>query len=274
MQFLFTVIKGICIGIANAVPGVSGGTIAFILKIYSQFLDAMSLKPSKLKKNLPFLIPLVIGILIGLVVASFGLKWLFENHNLPTQFFFIGVIIGSLPMIYKECTSEEKLKPIHIIPFAAAAAFIIFFNTLNAGNGAETINPVIAMIMMAISAAAMIIPGLSGAMVLKIFGGYDAAITAVTEFDNVTLLFYAVGAVIGLLGAAKLISILLKKCRRGMYCVIMGLIVGSIPAIYPGFTLSVDGIIAVVTLVVGLVLPTLMEKIGSKKDMPSEDVQE
>ncbi len=264
MKYIIYAIKGICVGIADAIPGVSGGTIAFILKIYDKFLEAMSLKPSKLKKNIPFLVPFILGIGIGIVIASFGLKWLFENHNIPTQFFFIGVIIGSLPMIYRECTIDDKLKPIHIIPFVISAVFIILFNSLDATASTSLTNPILAVIFMAISAAAMIIPGLSGAMVLKILGGYEAAINAVTEFNIPLLLVYCIGAAIGLLFTAKLITVMLKKCRRGMYCVIMGLIVGSIPAIYPGFALNIEGVIGIVICIIGIVIPNAMEYYNKK----------
>lgn len=272
MEFLLNVIRGACIGIADAIPGVSGGTIAFILKIYDKFLDAIDLNPRKLKKNLPFLIPLVIGIGVGIVIASFGLKWLFENHNIPTQFFFIGVIIGSLPMIYRECVSEAKLKPIHALPFFISVIGIILFNNLKEGTADFANNPAAIIVTMALSAASMLLPGLSGAMVLKILGGYDRAITAVTEFDIATLLLYCIGAAIGLLVAAKVISILLLKCRRGMYCVIIGLIIGSLPAIFPeGLGLNLDTILAVITCIIGVILPNVMERMGKRQNKSEPD---
>lgn len=270
-EWLVLVLKGACVGIADAIPGVSGGTIAFILKIYDRLLDAIDLNLKKLKKNLPFIIPMGIGIVLGIFLASKVLGYLFEYHNVPTQFFFIGIIIGSLPAIVKECRSAGKLKPVHIAPFLISAVGIILFNSLKEGSAAFGTSPIAIIIMTVFAAAAMIMPGLSGALVLKILGGYDNAIRAVSELDIVTLIYYAIGAAIGLLAAAKIISILLKKCKTGTYCAILGLIIGSLPAVYPKeFTLNSEGIIAIVILIIGLALPLVMErmskKIGAKDD--------
>lgn len=271
-EWLLLVIKGACIGIADAIPGVSGGTIAFILKIYDKLLDAIDLNLKKLKKNLPFLIPLGIGIVIGILLASKVLGYLFENHNVPTQFFFLGVIIGSLPTIVRECRSEGKLKIYHIIPFLVAAVGIILFNSLKEGSAAFGTNPVSLIVMMIFSAVAMIMPGLSGALVLKILGGYETAINAVNNLDFVILAYYVIGAAIGLLAAAKIISILLKKCKTGTYCAIIGLIVGSLPAIYPKeFALNGEGIIAIVIFIIGAALPIVMKRMGKGSEKSDTD---
>lgn len=273
-EWLMLAVKGMCIGIANAIPGVSGGTIAFILKIYDKLLDAISLNLKKLKKNLPFLIPVGIGVLLGVFLAAKVLGYLFEHHNVPTQFFFIGIIIGSMPAIIKECKSEGNLKPIHILPFLLSAVGIILFNSLKEGSADVGLNPVSIILMTAVAAAAMIMPGLSGSLVLKILGGYDNAIDAVNNLDIITILWYGIGAVIGLLAAAKIISILLKKCKTGTYCAIIGLIIGSVPAIYPAeFALNAEGIIAVIVLILGAALPIGMELLGNKlsKKAPAEN---
>ena len=265
-NWLILALKGAAVGIADAVPGVSGGTIAFILKIYDRLLDAIALHPKKLIKNLPFLIPLGIGVAAGVFCASKVLGFLFENHNVPTQMFFMGIIIGSLPTVYKECHSAGKFRPVHIIPFVLAFAGIILFNSLKEGSASAGDSPVAIILMTAAAAAAMIMPGLSGALVLKILGGYEGAITAVSELDIAALIFYAIGAAIGLLAAAKIISILLAKCKTGTYCAIIGLIVGSIPAIYPkGFSFgNAEGIISAVIFIAGIALPLAMEFIGKR----------
>lgn len=264
---IILVVKGAFVGIADAIPGVSGGTIAVILKIYDKLLDAIDLNPKKLKENLPFLIPLGVGILLGIFLASKVLGFLFENHNVPTQLLFMGIIIGSVPAIFKECRSSGKLSPFHLIPFILSGAAIAAFNMLRDSSAAVGINPVSIIIMTAAAAAAMIMPGLSGALVLKILGGYDAAIMAVSSLDIATLVFFAIGAAVGLLAAAKVISLLLKKCKTGTYCAILGLIIGSLPAIYPeGFALDTEGIIGIFTFAAGIAIPLLMEKLSSKAD--------
>lgn len=274
IEWIILVLKGACVGIADAIPGVSGGTIAFILKIYDKLLDAIDLNLKKLKKNLPFLIPLGIGVVLGIFLASKVLGYLFEHHNVPTQFFFLGIIIGSFPAIFKECRSSGDLKPVHILPFVISCGGILLFNSLKEGSASFGENPAAIIIMTIFAAAAMIMPGLSGALVLKILGGYDTAIKAVSELDIMTLVFYAIGAVIGLLGAAKIISVLLKKCKTGTYCAIIGLIVGSLPAIYPKeFSLNGEGIIAIVIFIIGAALPLCMEHFGKASGQTKPEKQ-
>lgn len=266
MKHIIEYLKGVCMGIANAVPGVSGGTIAVITKIYDRLLSSITLNLKILKKNIVFLICVVLGMGTGIIIASFALEYLFQSYNVPTQFFFIGIIIGSMPLIYKECTKESKIKPIHIIPFIIGIGVMLGFGFLKEDVFAlsgTTIHPVVMIIMAFFSAVAMIIPGLSGALVLKALGGYETAISAVTSFDIFTLLMFGIGALLGLLCSAKIISFLFKKCRTGTYCVIMGLIIASIVQIYPKeFTFDLQGIIAVLTLIIGIVIPLVTDKIN------------
>ena len=268
MEYIINILKGAAIGIANAIPGVSGGTIAVILKIYDRFLSCLTLNLKKLFKDIKFISALVIGILLGILAASFLLSYLFETHNVPTQLFFIGVILGSMPEIFRECTKETKLKPIHIVPFLIAFVGMILFNALSSGatNSSDSIHPIAIILMTAVSAAAMIMPGLSGALVLKVLGGYDLAIKSVSSLDIGTLIFYAIGAVIGLLAAGKVISFLLNKWHCGTYCAIIGLILGSMPAIFPsGFAFNADGIIGIIVLIIGLIIPNIPEIVKKRK---------
>ena len=265
MNYIILALKGIAIGIANAVPGVSGGTIAVITKIYDKLLAAITPNIKKLIKNLPFLIPVGIGMALGILIAARILGFLFEEYNVPTQLFFVGVVIGSIPMIYKECTSEKKLSVVCIAPFAAGlfvmAAMAFLSPAESSGSGSlDVVSGIMLFISAVFSAAAMIIPGISGALIMKVFGAYDMIIAAVNALDFPVLLIFAAGAVVGIFAAAGIITSLLKKFRRGTYCLIGGLIIGSIPSIFPSnFTLDVQGIIGIVMLAVGIAVPMLTE---------------
>ncbi len=130
-----------------------------------------------------------------------------------------------------------------------------------AEGAALTVRDVIIYIVMGfIAAAAMIIPGVSGSMIMKVFGVYDSVISAVANLDIAVLAVFAAGAVIGLFAAVKIIDILLKKCRQGTYCLILGLIMGSVAHIFPaGFRFNVQGIVGIILLFVGLAIPYLTE---------------
>lgn len=292
MEHVINVLKGIVIGIANAIPGVSGGTMMVIMKVFDRLLGAVSLNLKKLKENFVFLLTIVIGMGIGVILSSKVLSICFEKYYVQTQFFFMGVVLGSLPMIYKEATKEKKLSPIHIIPFVIGVAIIITVSVISSSMGASSVRTTLdastfiyLMVISIIAAAAMIMPGLSGSLVLLILGGYQTVIQAVDEMNIPILIPVAIGIVIGIVLCAKLITICLKKWQRGTYSVILGLIFGSFYAIFPRETTSVEivdgiettiteganfqfnstGIIAVIIGIIGVLLPLSMEFIDIKK---------
>lgn len=283
MEHIINVLKGVVIGIANAIPGVSGGTMMVIMKVFDRILGAVSIK--NLKKNFVFLVTIVLGMGIGVVLSSLVLDYCFENFYVQTQFFFMGVVLGSLPMIYKEATKENKLRPLHIIPFAVGIGVIIGVTVISQSMDNSVIQSLtvgnffyLAAISI-VAAAAMIMPGLSGSLVLLILGGYQTVITAVAEMNIPILIPVAIGVVLGIVLCAKLITICLKKWQRGTYAVILGLIVGSFYAIWPresidsatgeitgaSFELNSTGIIAIVIGIIGVILPLSMELLDRKK---------
>lgn len=265
MNYIILALKGIAIGIANAVPGVSGGTIAVVAKIYDRLLEAITPNIKKLIKNIPFLLPVGIGMGIGILAAARLLGFLFEEYNVPTQLFFIGVIIGSMPMIYKECTSEKKLSPMCILPFAAGIGVMVVTAMLSPSEAISTseldlFGYITLCLSGIIAAIAMVVPGISGSLILKVLGRYDLVINAINSFDLVILIVFAVGVVIGIFAAASIISFLLKRWRRATYCFIAGLILGSVPSIFPNeFMFDTQGIVGIILLIVGLAVPMLFE---------------
>lgn len=297
MEHVINVLKGIVIGVANAIPGVSGGTMMVIMKVFDRLLGAVTLNLKKLKENFVFLLTIIIGMGIGVILSSKVLSVCFEQFYVQTQFFFMGVVLGSLPMIYKEATKEKKLSPVHLIPFITGVAVIIRVSLVSESMGANTVRTsldastfIYLTIISIVAAAAMIMPGLSGSLVLLILGGYQTVIQAVDEMNIPILIPVAVGILIGVVLCAKLITICLKKWQRGTYSVILGLIFGSFYAIFPRETTSVQivdgiettiteganfefnstGIIAIVIGIVGVLLPLSMEFIDRKKKSESK----
>lgn len=271
---IFLVLKGMAIGIGNAIPGVSGGTIAVVTKIYDRLIGAITPNIKKLIKNMPFLIPVGIGMVIGIFLTSVALEQLFENYNVPTQLTFLGLIVGSLPLVLNECKKEhKKIRPVNLIPFAVGVLFMIALLFAGSGkalfSGGELgIRDVVLYIVMGfIAAVTMIIPGVSGSMVMKMFGAYDSVISAVANLEIPVLVCFGTGAVIGVFVAAKVIDVLIKKYRQGVYCLIIGLIIGSVPHIFPAeFRFDAQGIIGIILFFVGAAIPILMENPFKKKD--------
>ncbi|OON98392.1 MAG: hypothetical protein ATN35_01035 [Epulopiscium sp. Nele67-Bin004] len=252
---------GMVLGIAQVTPGVSAGTMAVILKIYDRLLDAISLDLNKLKRNLSFLIPLGVGVVGGVLLFSNLITYLFDNFNMQTNFAFIGVILGSIPMIYKKITAEGKVKPNSTIVFIVPLLFMLYMAL--SGEGGENTNIIrelnvyntmILVFAGAISAFTMIIPGISGSFILLTIGCYTTVVTAVSELNVVVLIPVAVGVVIGLLGGSQLVRALLKSYTQATYLAILGLVVGSIFTLYPGISFDMIGVVSVICMVVAFVI--------------------
>lgn len=293
MTHIINVLKGAVIGIANAIPGVSGGTMMVIMKVFDRLLGAVTLNLKKLKENFVFLLTILIGMGIGVILSAKVLSYCFEEFYVQTQFFFMGVVLGSLPMIYRVATEKQKFSAIHIIPFLIGVGTIIGVTIASMSLGANSVRTsldagtfIYLVIVCIIAAAAMIMPGLSGSLVLLILGGYQTIIQAVDEMNIPILIPAAIGIIIGVVLCAKLITICLKKWYRGTYAIILGLICGSFYAIWPreskteeivdgvektittgaNFELNTTGIIAIIIGIIGVMLPLSMDLIDRKKN--------
>lgn len=255
MSYLINGIRGFCMALADSVPGVSGGTIAFILGFYDKFinsLDDLAFGDSKKKKKaLFFLVKLGIGWIIGMVLAVLVLTNLFESHIYQVSSVFIGFILFSIPLIVKE--EKESLKgKYHNLIFTligiAVVALITYFNPI-AGEShvvdISKLNVGLALYMFVaamVSISAMVLPGISGSTLLLIFGLYIPIISAIKEFlhfnfSYVPALFvFGLGVLFGIVLVIRLIKIALEKYRsQSIYC-ILGLMIGSIYAIIMGPT--------------------------------------
>ena len=275
MKHIINILKGAVFGIANIIPGVSGGTMAVIMKVFDRIIDILTLDFKKIKENFIFIIFFGIGAVIGIGAAAIVLKNLFEMYFVPTQMFFTGVIMGSIPFIFKiGVTKENPMRKINIIPFIIGA-IITLLPLFLSESGIKTIPtdseltfPLMALmaVYLFIAAIAMIIPGLSGSMVLMLLGGYPLALSAVTELKISLLIVMFIGAVSGLVAGGRFISFMLKKFHQGTYLAILGLIIGSLFSVFPfaEFSFNSEGIIGIVLLAAGLFVPFLMELLGKK----------
>ena len=255
MSYLINGIRGFCMALADSVPGVSGGTIAFILGFYDKFinsLDDLAFGDSKKKKKaLFFLVKLGIGWIIGMVLAVLVLTNLFESHIYQVSSVFIGFILFSIPLIVKE--EKESLKGkyynlIFTLIGIAVVALITYFNPI-AGEShvvdISKLNVGLALYMFVaamVSISAMVLPGISGSTLLLIFGLYIPIISAIKEFLHFNfsyvpaLFLFGLGVLFGIVLVIRLIKIALEKYRsQSIYC-ILGLMIGSIYAIIMGPT--------------------------------------
>lgn len=284
MNMFKNIIKGMMIGIANIMPGVSGGTLAVSMGIYDKLIHCITHILSEFKENMKFLLPIFAGAGIALVALTFVIEALFQYYPIPTNLLFIGLIVGGLPPVVTKVKSH-KLSFGHILAGLLFFALVVGMAMMgDNGNRQVTLNlgivPMIKLVLVGIIAAAtMIIPGVSGSMVLLILGYYQPIIQQITAFCTAVitldmagilhgiaiLLPFGIGVLIGILGIAKIMEIIFEKYPVYVYCAIIGLIAASPIAIlvcsnFAGFSVSVL-LISIVTFAAGFGIAI---KIGDK----------
>ncbi len=266
MDNIMNILKGMVIGISNVIPGVSGGTMAVVLGIYDKLLSAINTFFKNWKKSIFFLGEIAIGTALGIILFSKLITTLLNNYAEPTNFFFIGLILGSFPLLYKRAT-KDKVKPSNYIWFIATLVLMIgmsFFGEKDTTTVIITTLSVKSFISLFaagfIAAATMILPGVSGSLVLLILGLYTTFTTAISDFNIPLLIPIGLGVLIGIATMTKVIEALLTRFPQPTYFAICGLILGSIFAVYPGFTLGTMGIVSIATFVVGFILTYLLGK--------------
>ena len=234
---LFLVLKGFLFGIANIIPGVSGGTLAITLGIYQDLISAISHFFKNLKKNLELLIPLGIGMVIALLLGSKVITYSLEKFPLPTTLFFIGLI----PLLTKKLKGK-KTKPLNLAVFLLTFGIVMIMTFLNTGENAVdltnmTVVKFLLLILVGIIAAAtMVIPGVSGSFVLMLLGFYIPVVGTVSNLTNFSelghnlliLAPFGIGVGLGIVGVAKLIEFLLKKYETPTYYGIIGFVTSSV----------------------------------------------
>ncbi len=277
LHYLKVFICGIVFGIANVIPGVSGGTMLVVFGIYDQLTEAIS-GIKAIIKNIVFLIFFGLGAGIGILGFASVISLLFERFGVQTNMYFIGLILGSVPMIYRMGTSESKVKPLCAAPFVIAVGVVVLLavleqmNIVPAADIVEgfSIGMTLKLFVCAmIAAVAMIIPGLSGSFVMMLLGVYQTVIGAIQikDLNFYVIIPFALGVIVGIIGGAKIISILIKKHKLMVYSAIMGLVVGSVYAILPadfGFNLQTG--YGFVCLLFGVLTSVLVSKLGKTEE--------
>ena len=262
-------VQGMVVGIANIIPGVSGGTMMVAMGLYDKLIHAITHLKSEFRESMKLLIPIFIGAGLAIVTLARLFEFLLENYPIPTNFAFCGLIAGSLPFIF------NKVKG-HTVSIGKIIAFLIFFAVVilmavmgeTNGNAADVsfgvVNVTKLLLVGIIAAATMVVPGVSGSMMLMLLGYYDTILKSINQFIDALIAFdmealfvqcavlvpFGIGVVVGIFLIAKLIEFIFSKAEIHAYYAIIGLIIASPIAIllktdWSGFS--------VLTLVTGIV---------------------
>ncbi|NLW11894.1 MAG: DUF368 domain-containing protein [Clostridiaceae bacterium] len=276
-------IRGIVIGVANIIPGVSGGTMAVSMGVYDKLIEAVTDLRKNFKKSLIFLLPYIFGAVLGIAALSFIVRHALQAWPLQTAGLFIGLIIGGLPVILKNFRGA-KINIGHVLLFLAFFLLVIFMSLNKDIESTATDFNLNAFMMVKlfavgmIAAATMIIPGVSGSLVLMILGFYNGIISNISHFIEALLAFdmagilhglgvfipFGIGILIGIALIAKLIRWLFSNAPISTYAAITGLILASPFAIMIETGISTTRLgtlaVAIILLIIGLAISAYMSR--------------
>ena len=272
--------KGIFMGIADAMPGISGGTIALLLGIYEELIESISeLKISLFSKlinkgfksfweklNGNFLLVLVSGIGISLISFVKISASFLESFPLFIWSFFLGLIFATVHVIYKLINQWRNLNFFFLIISIIFSIFLSSFSTYDT----DEISLLYILFSGIIASSAMILPGISGSLILVILGVYAYLIKALDNLELIVIFTFISGAIIGLLGFSKILKYLFNNHRDATYTIMLGLVIGSIENVWPwnkSFSTELSNLnlfLSISLVILGFVIVILLEKI--KKD--------
>ena len=273
--------KGIFMGIADAMPGISGGTIALLLGIYEELIESISeLKISLFSKlinkgfksfwkklNGNFLLVLVSGIGISLISFVKISASFLESFPLFIWSFFLGLIFATVHVIYKLINQWHNLNFFFLI---ISIIFSIFLSSFSAYDTDE-ISLLYILFSGIIASSAMILPGISGSLILVILGVYAYLIKALDNLELIVIFTFISGATIGLLGFSRILKYLFNNHRDATYTIMLGLVIGSIENVWPwnkSFSTELSNLnlfLSISLVILGFVIVILLEKIKKIK---------
>ena len=271
---LLYIIKGFFFGVANIIPGVSGGTIAITMGIYEDMISSISGFLKNPKKSIMYLLPIGIGAVLSILLMSKVISFCLDRFPAPTNLFFIGLIVGGIPLL----TRKVKGAKFNLVnAFLLLLTFsIVMFMTFSDGGGSnlDLVNitfgkMIILFVVGMIAAGCMVIPGISGSFVLMLLGAYQPVISVIGDLTNFShlghnlsiLIPFGIGVVAGIIIIAKILEFLFSKFEVSTYYAILGFILASVIAL----AVTVIGVHAsVIEIIVGIILFAVGSTIGYK----------
>ena len=242
-EYVVISLKGMAMGAADVVPGVSGGTIAFISGIYEELLNSISsfnfslinvfknegFKSVWIKVNGNFLVSLFVGILISVLSLAKLIESMLENHPIVIWSFFFGLVLASIIYIGKQITKWTKGSVLCLILGAILAFYITTLNPMVSANS----SPWFLFLVGMIAICAMILPGISGSFILVLLGAYKPVLNALNTKDFVSIIIFLVGAILGLLSFSRVLKWLFSTYKNYTLATLTGFIIGSLNKIWP-----------------------------------------
>lgn len=247
---LKTILQGVVVGVANIIPGVSGGTMMVAMGLYDKLIHAITHLKSEFAKSMRLILPIFIGAALAIIILSRVFEFLLEEYPIPTNFAFCGLIAGSLPFIFQKVKGKRPTVS-RMIPLLVFFAIVILMAVMGetGGKAADVsftlLNEIKLLLVGIIAAATMVIPGVSGSMMLMLLGYYDTILRTINRFMDALFAFdipellvqcgilipFGIGVLLGIFLIAKIIEFIFARAETHAYYAIIGLIVASPVAI-------------------------------------------
>lgn len=281
MKLIKGVLQGIIIGIGAVAPGISGGTFAMMLGIYDDLMDCVASFYKDVRRKLLFLLPIGLGMAVGVLFFSNVIQFLFEHYNTQVRFAFIGLMVGTLPYMRQEA-NKQGFKAIYLLPCALALAVTVGFAWLegsaqSAGSAAvvgqvgQVPGEAYGLLQIfellgygAVIGLGTIVPGLSSSFMLMYLGAYERLLAVVVNVDIIRLIPVGLGAGFSVLLLAKVITTLFKRAYGPTYYTVLGFVLGSVVALLPMRGFGVETLTGITLAVLGALFSYWFSALGTK----------
>ena len=272
MEYIFRFFIGILIGFGAILPGVSSGVFCVIFGLYEKLVNSILNFFKDIKKNFLFLFPIGAGAIIGIILFGNIIKYIFLNYTNFSCFSFIGLILGTIPSLFKQAVPQGYIKFKNFIFFILAFILGILFIVLekhNIINFSISNNFIYLVFAGLIMSTGIVVPGISNTILLMCLGVYSTYIEAIASLNLNILIPLGIGLILGSFIWLKTINLLLEKHHSSTFFSIIGFTLGSIFVLYPGFTFDVNGIISILLCVFCICfsykLSNLKSEVGSRR---------
>lgn len=255
-SLFITILTGFLIGIGSIAPGISGGAIAVVFGLYSKITDAIAHFYRHFWQKMKFLIPLGIGGILGILLFGRVIGFLFDNYNMQIRCLFIGLMVGTLPSVFRTA-NKQGFKGWYLLPMLLAAgmtALFAFLDTLSYTGGDTGLTWPLLFISGAVVGFGMIVPGVSSSFILMACGLYEPLLRIFNQMDIVKLIPVGIGFGLFILLFAKLVDWLYRKAYGFVSYIVAGLLIGSIFPVIPPLQMDVTSSLALLLAVLGCLL--------------------
>ncbi len=287
MRYIVLVLKGMVYGTTHVLPGIGGGIVMLLLGVYEEFVEAVGnlfVRRDRWRQYLSFLVPLGIGMVLGIVVAAVLVEGLLERHPTASMLFFMGLLLGTIPTVLR-LHQDMRATPGRIGALLIGGALVVAIRALGplltGKSTAYTLNTVPEVahnaLMSFLAGGASVTPGLDGSYVLMLGGTYPAVLEAVAnlrhmQFHWPALLSTVIFAPLGILIFAKLIDSLIKKRPSAAYYAVLGMVLGSIYGLWPQPPIEGSPILLILSFVAGAAVAVMLGRVSTDPGFDSQAI--